>query len=69
MPAVDLAILRVGVWELIYSDTPGAVVVDQAVELARTLSTDDSPKFVNGVLGRLLSEVDTLREPAAEAGS
>ena len=54
MPAVDLAILRVGVWELIYSDTPGAVVVDQAVELARSLSTDDSPGFVNGVLGRLL---------------
>jgi len=64
MPAVDLAILRIGVWELLYSDTPGPVVVDQAVELARTLSTDDSPRFVNGVLGRLLTLVPQLRDPA-----
>ena len=55
MPAVDLAILRVAAWELLYSDTPGPVIVDQAVELARTLSTDDSPRFVNGVVGKLLT--------------
>lgn len=55
MPAVDRAILRVASWELLYNDgVPDAVAVDQAVELAGALSTDDSPTFVNGLLGRLL---------------
>jgi N utilization substance protein B len=55
MPAVDRAVLRLGTFELLWlDDVPDAVVVDQAVELARYLSTDDSPGFVNGVLGRLL---------------
>jgi transcription antitermination protein NusB len=61
MPAVDLAILRVAIWELLYSDTPGPVVVDEAVELAKTLSTDNSPRFINGVLGRMLSRAAQLR--------
>ena len=65
MPAVDLAILRVAVWELVYSDTPGAVVVDEAVELAKTLSTDNSPRFVNGILGQLLTITPELREAPA----
>jgi N utilization substance protein B len=56
MPAVDRAILRVGAWELLYNDeVPDAVAVDEAIELARALSTDDSPQFVNGLLGRLLT--------------
>ena len=55
MPAVDRAILRVGVWEVLFNDdVPDAVAVDEAVELARTLSTDDSPSFVNGLLGRVV---------------
>ncbi len=55
MPAVDRAILRLGTFELLWrGDVPDAVVIDQAVELARSLSTDDSPAFVNGLLGRLL---------------
>jgi N utilization substance protein B len=55
MPAVDRAILRLGVFELLWrDDVPDVVVIDQAVELARSLSTDDSPGFVNGILGRLL---------------
>ena len=62
MPAVDLAILRVGLWELLYSDTPPAVIVDEAVALATTLSTDSSPRFVNGVLGTLLTLAPGLRE-------
>ncbi len=54
-PSVDLAILRLGVFELLWCpDVPDEVVVSQAVELASTLSTDDSPSFVNGLLGRLL---------------
>ena len=55
MPAVDRAVLRLGTWELLFNEEiPDAVAIDEAVELARTLSTDDSPGFVNGLLGRLL---------------
>jgi len=56
MPAVDRAVLRLGAWELLYNDeVPDAVAIDEAVELARSLSTDESPGFVNGLLARLLS--------------
>jgi transcription antitermination protein NusB len=61
MPAVDRTVLRLGAWELIYNDdVPDAVAIDEAVELARTLSTDDSPSFVNGLLARLLELKPTL---------
>ena len=56
MPPVDLAILRLGVYELLWrDDVPDAVVISEAVELAGSLSTDESPAFVNGLLARLLS--------------
>lgn len=55
MPAVDRAVLRLGAWELLYNDeVPAAVAIDEAVQLAGALSTDDSPGFVNGLLARLL---------------
>lgn len=61
MPAVDRAILRVGAWELLFNDdVPDPVAISEAVELARSLSTDDSPGFVNGLLGRLLELKPTL---------
>lgn len=54
-PAVDLAVLRVGAFELLWcDDVPDEVAVSEAVALAASLSTDDSPSFVNGLLGRLL---------------
>ena len=54
MPAVDRAVLRLGLYELLWvDDVPAAVAIDEAVELAKILSTDDSPRFVNGVLARL----------------
>ncbi len=54
-PAVDLAVLRIGVFELLWcTDVPDEVAVSEAVELAASLSTDESPAFVNGLLGRLL---------------
>lgn len=57
MPGVDRAVLRVGLYELLWaSDVPDAVAIDEAVELAKLLSTDDSPKFVNGILGRVLRD-------------
>ncbi len=61
LPDVDRAILRMAVYELLWADdVPDAVVIDEAVELAKALSTDDSPPFVNGVLGAILAaEVPT----------
>ena len=54
MPAVDLAILRLGTWELLFNpEVPSTVAVSEAVELATQLSTDDSPTFINGVLGAI----------------
>lgn len=61
MPAVDRALLRLGAWEVLYSDdVPDAVAVDEAITLARSLSTDDSPTFVAGLLGRLVELKPTL---------
>ncbi len=55
MPPVDLAALRIGAYELLFrDDVPDHVAVSEAVELAAQLSTDRSPRFVNGLLARLL---------------
>lgn len=51
---VDLAILRIIVFESLHKKTPTKVLINEAVELAKTYGTDSSPKFVNGVLGKLL---------------
>jgi transcription antitermination protein NusB len=61
MPAVDRNALRIGTFELLYADeVPDAVAVAEAVTLVRNLSTDDSPAFVNGVLGSMLRDRDSL---------
>ncbi|HEY3507329.1 MAG TPA: transcription antitermination factor NusB [Actinocatenispora sp.] len=58
MPAVDRNLLRVAVFELLYADDiDDAVAISEAVELAEALSTDDSPAFVNGLLGRIATVV------------
>lgn len=55
MPAVDRNLLRIGVYELLWEDdVPDAVAISEAVTLARSLSTDESPTFINGLLGRIL---------------
>jgi N utilization substance protein B len=57
MPSVDRSVLRLAVYELLWcDDVPTAVAIDEAVELAKSLSTDDSPGFVNGVLARVARE-------------
>ncbi len=57
MPDLDRAVLRLGVYEVLWrADVPDAVAVDEAVELAKILSTDESPRFVNGVLARVLRD-------------
>jgi N utilization substance protein B len=61
MPAVDRNALRIGAFELLYADdVPDAVAVSEAVALVRDLSTDESPAFVNGVLGSMLRDRGSL---------
>ena len=58
MPALDRNILRVATFELMQrADVPTAVILDEAVELAKRFSTDDSGRFVNGVLSAIAAEV------------
>jgi transcription antitermination protein NusB len=64
MPAIDRSLLRMSVWELAFTDLPLGVVISEAVELAKRYSTDDSHRFVNGMLSRIGDEV---RGPANTA--
>jgi N utilization substance protein B len=59
-PAVDRNLIRLAVWELTNADTPPKVVIDEAIELAKLYSTEQSPAFVNGVLDAILKEHETL---------
>ncbi|WP_408895494.1 transcription antitermination factor NusB [Nocardioides sp. R1-1] len=71
MPAVDRNVLRIGVWEMLWADdVPDTVAVTEAMSLVRELSTDESPAFVNGVLGAIqrkaaAGQLAHLRDPAA----
>ena len=57
MPAVDRALLRIGTWEIVYNDSvPAAVAIDEAVELAKSYSTDKSHAFVNGILDGIVRQ-------------
>ena len=61
MPAVDRNVLRLGVWELLYADdVPDPVAISEAMALVTELSTDESPVFVNGVLGSVLRDKASL---------
>lgn len=54
MPTLDRAIIRIGIWEIMFNDeVPDSVAVSEAVKLASELSTEDSAGFVNGLLGRI----------------
>ena len=58
MPVLDLNVMRLGVFELLERpDVPTAVVLNEAVELAKRFSTDDSGRFVNGVLAAVAADV------------
>lgn len=63
MPSLDRAVLRLAIFELGWcADVPTGVVIDEAVDLAKQYSTDDSGRFVNGMLSRIAQE---LRDPPA----
>lgn len=71
MPGVDRNTMRVAVAELLSSETPRAVILDEAIEIARRFSTDDSSNFVNGVLDAIVRELqgqdgNTEEAPAPE---
>jgi transcription antitermination protein NusB len=67
MPIVDRTLIRIGVFELLWrDDVPTAVAINEAVELAKSLSTDDSGKFVNGLLGRV-AENEQGEDPGEDA--
>ncbi|AMB58350.1 transcription antitermination factor NusB [Microterricola viridarii] len=54
MPAIDRALLRIGIWEIMFNDeVPDAVAISEAVEAATVLSTDDSAGFINGLLAKI----------------
>lgn len=63
MPVVDRNILRLGGYEILFGDTPGRVAVNESIVLAKRYGDTSSPRFVNGVLDRLLKEPDP---PAAD---
>lgn len=69
MPVVDRNLLRLGLWELVASDVPVAVVIDEAVELANELSTPDSGRFINGVLAAVARGEDEVTAARAGAGA
>ncbi|WP_068400881.1 transcription antitermination factor NusB [Kribbia dieselivorans] len=61
MPDVDRSLLRIGVWEIVWNDdVPDEVAMSEAVALATELSTDESPRFINGLLGRISDIKPTL---------
>ena len=64
MASTDRAILRIAAFELLHTDVPGAVAVDEAIELAKRYGTDASSKFVAGILGRMLADRAVAAESA-----
>ena len=61
LPAVDRNILRLGIYEILWSTSvPASVAIDEALDLAKELSSDDSAKYIHGVLGRIASIKDTI---------
>ncbi len=59
-PGVDRSLIRIAVWEMTCTDTPPKVVIDEAIEMAKGFSTENSPAFVNGVLDAVLKEKTAL---------
>jgi transcription antitermination protein NusB len=67
MAALDRNIIRLGAYEILHQlDTPVSVIIYEAVEIAKTFSTPDSGKFVNGILDQIKKERPTAERPSAE---
>jgi len=57
---IDLAILRLAIWELLETKTPKKVIIDEAIEIAKEYGSKSSPKFINGVLGTALDKISSI---------
>jgi N utilization substance protein B len=68
MAATDRNVLRLGAYELLHSDTPGRVAIDQAVELAKRFGSAQSAPFVNGILDKIMHNSQTRGEGRGERG-
>ena len=69
MAGVDRNILRLAVYEMLHrEDIPPVVSINEAVDIAKKFSTDDSGKFVNGILDKVISQLDRPARTATEAG-
>jgi N utilization substance protein B len=67
---IDREVLRLAAYEMVYrDDAPPKVVVNEAIELAKHFGTEDSGKFVNGVLGKMILELDALKQKYAGASA
>ena len=62
MPVVDRNVMRLGAYEILHTETPGRVAVNEAIVLAKRYGDTNSPRFVNGVLDRLLKETEAVTE-------
>lgn len=69
MPVVDRNVLRLAVYELVHEATPHAIVIDEALTFAKSLSTDDSGRYVNGVLESVRRSLDPGDESGASPGT
>lgn len=67
MAITDRNVLRLGAYELLYTDTPPRVVIDEAVELARLFGTQQSGPFVNGIIDRLYRDIAARRGTSVES--
>jgi N utilization substance protein B len=63
MAVTDRNVLRLGAYEILYTDIPGPVAIDESVELAKRFGARQSPQFVNGILDRLLKKKDPPQRP------
>ncbi len=69
LPAVDLAILRLAIWEMLHQlEVPDKVVINEAIELAKTYSTERSSKFINGLLDTIMKSTVAQAENLAAGG-
>lgn len=57
---IDRTVLRVAIYEMLYEDVPIKVVINEAVEIAKVFGGDSSPRFINGVLGSIVDNLDTI---------
>ena len=66
--AIDRAVLRLGIYEILFTDVPPRVVIDEAVELAKNFGGQNSSKFINGVLGSIYKKINKNKNENTENG-